>query len=112
MGIRRAMIALIVVAVTSATAERAFAGKIVSWVDENGVTHFTDAGLANGQTNAVSLANAEDPDRSVPTTVTPEQHTAAAAGSASASRSEGKKSGLRGYRSSWARDPDRYKNLK
>ena len=116
MGIQRAIIAMIVVAVASTTATSAFASKIVSWVDENGVTHFSDAGLANGQTNAVSVTTSNQPVRSAPEQVAPkqvaaqQQRTPNVARSASGG-SEGKKRGLRGYRSSWARDPERYKNL-
>ncbi|NIP15121.1 MAG: DUF4124 domain-containing protein [Pseudomonadales bacterium] len=112
MGMQRAMIVVIVVALASATASNAYAGKIVSWVDANGVTQFTDAGLANGQRNVVSVATSNTPSRSVPKEVTPEpeQSTPTIARSG-AGETSGKKSGLRGYRSSWARDPDRYKNL-
>lgn len=116
MGIRRAMIAILVAAVASATASSAFAGKIVSWVDENGVTHFTDAGLANGQTNAVSVATSNEPVRSAPDQgaadqVAPQQQRTPSVARSASGESESRKRGVRGYRSSWARDPDHYKNL-
>ena len=116
MGIQKAMIAIVVMAVASATASSAFAGKIVSWVDENGVTHFTDAGLANGQTNAVSVDTSNEPVRSAaervaPDRVAPQQQRTPSVARSASGGSESRKRGLRGYRSSWARDPEQYKNL-
>jgi hypothetical protein len=111
MGIQRAAIMIIVAALASATASNAYAGNIVSWVDDNGVTHFTDAGLANGQTNAVSVATTDKPTRSVPEEAAPKEERTPSVARSGAGKSEGKKSGLRGYRSSWARDPNRYENI-
>jgi hypothetical protein len=111
MGIQRAAIMIIVGALAWATANGAYAGKIVSWVDEKGVTHFTDAGLANGQANAVTVASSDTPARSAPADIVPEQKSTPTVARSGSGKSAGQKSGLRGYRSSWARDPDRFETL-
>jgi hypothetical protein len=59
----------------------------------------------------VTVASSDTPARSAPADIVPEQKSTPTVARSGSGKSAGQKSGLRGYRSSWARDPDRFETL-